>query len=66
MEQKEISDFTDVELKALAYDQIGRIETAKQQLGLINQELEKRAKTVLRSVENPDTVADTVEDKKDD
>ena len=42
---KTIKDFTDVELKALAYDQIALIEQCQNNLKNINAEFEIRAKT---------------------
>ena len=40
--EKQISDFTTVELKALAYDQMAQIELAQNNLRIINQELSTR------------------------
>ena len=40
--EKQLSDLTTVELKALAYDQMAQIEFAQNNLRAINQELSKR------------------------
>jgi len=42
---KTIKDYTDVELKALAYDNLAQIEQGQTNLKAINAELELRAKT---------------------
>lgn len=42
MEQKSISEFTLVELKALAYDQMAQIELSQNNLKIINQEFSRR------------------------
>lgn len=39
---KQLSDFTVVELKALAYDQMAQLELAQNNLRVINQELSRR------------------------
>ena len=40
---KPITEYTDVELKALAFEQIQQIEMSQNNLKAINQELQKRA-----------------------
>lgn len=40
--ERQISDLTTVELKAIAYDQMAQIELAQNNLRAINQELSKR------------------------
>lgn len=39
---KQLSDFTVVELKALAYDQMAQLELCQNNLRVINQELSRR------------------------
>lgn len=41
-----MKDKTDIELKALAYDQLATIEMCQNNLKLINQELTERSKSV--------------------
>ena len=41
---KELKDYTDVELKALAYDIIAQVQSLQNNLGVINQELANRNK----------------------
>ena len=40
--ERQLSDFTVTELKALAYDQMAQLELAQNNLRAINQELSKR------------------------
>ena len=40
--QKQISDFTVVELKSLAYDELAKIELAQNNIRLLNQEITNR------------------------
>lgn len=40
--EKQIKDYTDTELKAVAYDVLSQIEVSKQTLAAINQELAGR------------------------
>lgn len=40
--EKQISDLTTIELKALAYDQMAQLELSQNNLRIINQELSKR------------------------
>ena len=60
MEQNQInlSTVTDVQLKAFAYDELGKIEVAQSNLRVINQELANRAKAAAgasgNGVVNPD------------
>lgn len=42
---KQLSDLTVVELKALAYDQMAQLELAQNNLRVINQELSRRMNT---------------------
>lgn len=42
---KQLSEMSTVELKALAYDQIGILERSQQNLKFINAEIEKRGQT---------------------
>lgn len=42
MKNRQLSELTLIELKALAYDQIQNIEIAQNNLRFINQEIEKR------------------------
>lgn len=42
MENKQLTEMTLIELKALAYDQIQNIEIAQNNLRFINQEIQKR------------------------
>lgn len=52
--QKNISDFTVIELKSLAYDELSRIELAQNNLRALNQEINNRLQTQSQqSVENP-------------
>jgi hypothetical protein len=43
---KQLSDLTVVELKALAYDQMAQLELCQNNLRVINQELSRRLNTV--------------------
>jgi len=56
--QINLSQVTDVQLKAFAYDELGKIEMAQANLRLINQELSNRAKAASAApsngVGNPD------------
>ena len=40
--EKKLSDLTVVELKSLAYDELTKLETAQQNLRVLNQEINKR------------------------
>jgi len=40
--EKKLSDLTVVELKSLAYDELAKLETAQQNLRILNQEINKR------------------------
>ena len=40
--EKKLSDLTVVELKSLAYDELAKLETAQQNLRILNQEIGKR------------------------
>jgi hypothetical protein len=40
--QKQISDFTVVELKSLAYDELAKIELAQNNIRILNQEITNR------------------------
>jgi hypothetical protein len=40
--QKQLKDFTEVELKALAYDNVAQLEQAQNNLKVINNELARR------------------------
>jgi hypothetical protein len=56
--QINLSQVTDVQLKAFAYDELGKIEVAQANLRVINQELANRAKAASgassNGVVNPD------------
>jgi hypothetical protein len=55
--QVNLSQVSDIQLKAFAYDELGKIEMAQANLRLINQELASRAKNTGASsngVVNPD------------
>lgn len=56
--QINLSQVTDIQLKAFAYDELGKIEMAQANIRLINQELSNRAKaasaTPSNGVGNPD------------
>lgn len=56
--QINLSQVSDVQLKAFAYDELGKIEMAQANLRLINQELANRAKAAAgassNGVVNPD------------
>jgi|TARA_R110000868_G_scaffold238378_1_gene492882 hypothetical protein len=39
---KQISEFTEVELKAIAYDELAKLQSAQSNLRAINEELAKR------------------------
>jgi hypothetical protein len=41
--EKQLSDLTVVELKAIAYDQMAQIELAQNNLRVVNQELSRRS-----------------------
>lgn len=43
---KELKDMSEIEIKALSYDQIAQIEQCKDNLKVLNQELVNRAKVV--------------------
>ena len=40
--EKKLSDLTVVELKSLAHDELAKLETAQQNLRVLNQEINKR------------------------
>ena len=40
--EKKLSDLTVVELKSLAYDELAKLESAQQNLRVLNQEIAKR------------------------
>ena len=40
--EKKLSDLTVLELKSLAYDELAKLETAQQNLRILNQEINKR------------------------
>lgn len=40
--EKKLSDLTVVELKSLAYDELAKLESAQQNLKVLNQEITKR------------------------
>ena len=40
--EKKLSDLTVVELKSLAYDELAKLESAQQNLRVLNQEITKR------------------------
>jgi len=40
--EKKLSDLTVVELKSLAYDELAKLESAQQNLKILNQEINKR------------------------
>ena len=54
MEQTQInlSQVSDIQLKAFAYDELGKIEIAQANLRLINQELGNRAKAASEASSN--------------
>jgi hypothetical protein len=56
--QINLSQVSDIQLKAFAYDELGKIEMAQANLRLINQELNTRAKSASdassNNVINPD------------
>jgi hypothetical protein len=56
--QINLSQVSDIQLKAFAYDELGKIEVAQANLRVINQELATRAKTASgassNGVVNPD------------
>ncbi len=56
--QVNLSQVSDIQLKAFAYDELGKIEMAQANLRLINQELTTRAKSAAdasrNGVVNPD------------
>ena len=56
--QINLSQVSDIQLKAFAYDELGKIEVAQANLRLINQELASREKATSRissnGVVNPD------------
>jgi hypothetical protein len=41
--EKKLSDLTVVELKSLAYDELAKLESAQQNLRVLNQEIAKRS-----------------------
>lgn len=49
--EKKLSDLTVVELKSLAYDELAKLETAQQNLRILNQEIAKRAQEQQQQVE---------------
>ena len=50
---KELKDYTDIELKALVYDNVAQIEKAQVNMKVINQELANR--TQISQVKPPET-----------
>lgn len=49
--QKELKDFTEVELKAMVYDQLITLESCQNNIKVINQELSSRAQPVVKEEE---------------
>jgi hypothetical protein len=43
--EKKLEDFTDIELKALAYDTLAQLQVSQRNLDTINGELSKRAQS---------------------
>lgn len=60
-QQKTIKDFSIVELKALAYDEIVKMEQAQNNIKVINQELVARSQPPVEKVE-----AEVIKDEKTD
>ena len=58
--QKGLKDFSEVELKALVYDNIAQIEKNQANIKIINQELANRGKKEV-AVAEPEEPASTVE-----
>jgi len=53
MEQKNITEYNIIELKAIAYDQIVAIEQAQTNLRLINQELQRKNQELSQNATQP-------------
>jgi hypothetical protein len=55
MEQNQVnlSQLSDVQLKALAYDELAKVEIAQSNLRVINQELANRAKAASENNQKP-------------
>lgn len=60
---KQLKDYTDVELKALAYDVIANIERQQENLKIINQELASRKQPGV--TETPEEVKEEVKEDVD-
>jgi hypothetical protein len=54
---KELKDYSEVDLKALAYDQLATIEQAQNNLKLIHQELGRRRSQPETDAKNTDKTA---------
>jgi|APGre2960657373_1045057.scaffolds.fasta_scaffold373920_2 hypothetical protein len=56
--QVQINQLSDIQLKAIAYDELGKIEQAQANLRVINTELANRAKAASQTVvdNNPEIV----------
>ena len=62
-EQKSIKDLTEIELKAIAYDELAKLEVAQNNLKIINNELASRAeKTQTKSIMEDENITPTVEE----
>jgi hypothetical protein len=44
-DNKKVADYTLTELKAMAYDELSKIESAQSNLRMINGEIQKRSRT---------------------
>lgn len=55
MEQNQVnlSQLSDVQLKALAYDELAKVELAQSNLRVLNQELNNRAKNANNTTQAP-------------
>jgi hypothetical protein len=42
---KKLSEYTDIELKAIAYDELQKLQSAQNNLRIINEELVRRTQT---------------------
>jgi hypothetical protein len=49
--EKKLSDLTVVELKSLAYDELAKLESAQQNLRILNQEIAKRSQEQQQQVQ---------------
>ena len=50
---KQITELTEIELKALAYDELGKLQLAQNNLRVLNEELNRRSQQNVPQVNDP-------------